>query len=215
MKAISIFFYFFAHYKIGAFFLLILIGIAIDFWRRKPFYTLIGFILGITNAFTGQFANAWFLAEFGKTSTAIITSSEQTNITSNYQYIWNYTVLIRTVDGKDIHTCFSNTNVSLYPISNSINIPPENEEFIVKYIPGFEKNIVILSNESAYGKRALINENLKQVFKAKTQFNANPNNNIFKHEYLQAMQNFIANPENATDTSNLHQFNETIKFLNK
>jgi len=47
-------------------------------------------------------------------------------------------------------------SASIYPIRNRILIPPENEPFVAKNIPGFERNIVIMSDESDYGKRIIV-----------------------------------------------------------
>jgi hypothetical protein len=215
VKAFSILFYFFAYHNIWAIFLLLFIGIAIDVWRRKPLYTIVLLVLGFVNIFTGHVINSIFLAKFGQHGRAIITSSVRTNSTLNYQYVWDYTAIIRTKEGKEARTKFSTTTASFYPITNSINIPPENEWFIVNYVPGFEKNIVIMTDESAYGQRILVYKNLESVTRAKNQFNASPNNPSFKKEYLQELQLFIANPINASDTSNISEFKKIIQSLKK
>jgi hypothetical protein len=42
-------------------------------------------------------------------------------------------------------------SASIYPIRNRILIPPENEPFVAKYIPGFERNIVIMNRITEKG----------------------------------------------------------------
>jgi len=215
MKALSMFFYFFGHHGVWAFLVLILIGIGLFTWRKNYIYMPICFALAIANVFAGQFANAWFLATFGERGTGVITASEQTNSTLNDEYIWDYDAVVQTKEGKDVVTSFSTTTASTYPIRNAILIPPDGERFVVKYIPGFERNIVIMVDESAYGKRFLSFENLKPVQKARRQYEASPDNKFFREEYLKALQNFVNDPVNAADTLNLYQSREIIRSLNE
>jgi hypothetical protein len=72
-----------------------------------------------------------------------------------------------------------------------------------------------MTDESAYGQRILVYKNLESVTRAKNQFNASPNNPSFKKEYLQELQLFIANPINASDTSNISEFKKIIQSLKK
>ena len=113
---------------------------------------------------------------------------------------------MKTADGKDIVTNFSTTTASIYPIRNEIIIPPRGERFVVKYIPGFEKNIVIMSDESTYGIQRKIAENLRPLQKAQGQYNANTNNESFRKEYIE-------NPENASDSLNIKAFKGIIQDL--
>jgi len=112
-------------------------------------------------------------------------------------------------------TSFSTTTASTYPIRNAILIPSDGERFVVKYIPGFERNIVIMVDESVYGKRFLSFENLKPVQKARRQYEASPDNESFREEYLKALQDFVNDPINATDTLNLYQLREIIHSINE
>ena len=80
---------------------------------------------------------------------------------------------------------------------------------------GFERNIVITVDESAYGKRFLSFENLKPVQKARQQYEASPDNRSFREEYLKALQDFVNDPINATDILNLYQSREIIRYLNE
>lgn len=208
-------FYFFAHHGAWSFVVLFLTGSLFSFWRKNLTYVIIAFILAILNVFTGQFANAFFLNCFGERGSAVITLSKETNSTLNDQYIWDYDVVMKTKEGKDVVTEFSTTTASLYPIRNSILIPPERERFVVKYIPGFEKNIVIMTDESPYGRKRKIHENLEPVQKTRNQYETSPSNNDFRKAYAEALQNFIKNPDNATDTLNLVEFRIILNQLRK
>ncbi len=213
MKGLSMLLYFLAHHGAWSFAALLLLGIALSVWRKTITYVIIAFFLAMLNIFTGQFLNAWFLAHNGLKGTALITFSRQTNSTLNDQYIWEYDVLIQTAEGKDIITEFSTTTTSLYPIRNEIQIPPEGERFVVKYIRGFEKNIVVMVDESPYGKRRIVYENMEATQKAERQYSASPGNNTFKEAYRNALRDFIANPENAFDTLSLQRSKDALRTL--
>lgn len=119
--------------------------------------------------------------------TATITFSEQINFKLNDDYVWRYHLVINTPDKKDIVTDFTTTTAALYPLRNEIRIPPKGEVFVVKFIPGFEKNIVIMTDESDYGKRILRQEALQPVLKAQGTYQSNPSNEGFRKEYEKQM----------------------------
>jgi hypothetical protein len=213
MKILSMLLYFFAHHGAWSFLVLLLAGIAISLLRNSAFYVITGFILAIANVFTGQFVNAVFLAHYGEKGSAVITMAEETNSTLNDSAIWDYDAVVKTADGRDVVTDFSTTTASIYPIRNEILIPSNGERFVVKYIPGFEKNIVIMSDESAYGVKRKIAENLRPLQKAQGQYNANTNNESFRKEYIQALKVYVENPENVSDSLNIKAFKAIIQGL--
>jgi hypothetical protein len=213
MKILSMFFYFFAHHGAWSFFLLLFAGIAISFWRNRIFYVIISFILALANVFTGQFVNAVFLAHFGERGSAVVTLEEETSSTLNDSAIREYDAVVKTADGKDVVTDFSTTTASIYPVRNEIIIPPRGERFVVKYIPGFEKNIVIMSDESPYGIKRKIAENLRPLQKAEGRYNANTSNDAFRKEYIEALKVYIENPENASDSLHIKAFKAIVHDL--
>lgn len=213
MKILSMLFYFFAHHGAWSFFVLLITGIIISFWRRSIFYVVLSFILSIANVFTGQFVNAAFLAHFGVRGSAVVTLEKETSSTLNDSAIWDYDVVVQTADGKDVVTDFSTTTASIYPIRNEIIIPPRGERFIVKYIPGFERNIVIMRDESPYGIQRKIAENLQPLYKAQGEYNSNTKNESFRKAYVQALQDYIKNPENARDSLHIKTFKSIIQDL--
>jgi hypothetical protein len=103
--------------------------------------------------FIVPFANAFFLNAFGTRGTAVIVHKQETNVMLNESYIWDYDAVLKTADAREVALQFSTTSVATYPIRNQILIPPENDPFIIKYVPGFERNIVVMCDESNYGKR--------------------------------------------------------------
>jgi len=200
MKILSMLFYFFAHHGAWSFVVLLVTGIVISFWRSSVFYVILSFVLALANVFTGQFVNAAFLAHYGVRGSAVVTLEQETSSTLNDSPIWDYDAVIQTADGKDVVTDFSTTTASIYPIRNEIIIPPRGERFVVKYIPGFEKNIVIMRDESPYGIKRKIAENLRPLRKAQGEYNSNTKNESFRKAYVQALKDYVENPENASDS---------------
>lgn len=213
MKAISIILYFLSNHPVWGFLLIFAFFSLIAILRGKIFYMILAFTLAFANIFATHFLNAWFLNTFGEKGTAVITNAEQTNSTLNDEYIWDYDAVIKTPEGKDVVTAFSTMSAAIYPIRNSILIPPMGEPFFVKYIPGYEKNIVILSDESMYGKLRNIYENRQPIEKARRQLEASPQNKEFKEEYLRELKTFINNNDNALDTLSIRSYKEIIRIL--
>src|SRR3546814_19407805 len=107
----------------------------------------------MVNIFTGQWLNAAFLNAAGVHGTAVIVDSRRTDSMLNNQHIWDYDVILRTADDKDVTTGFSSMSATICPIRNAILVPPQGEAFVATYVPGFALTIVIMSDESAYVKR--------------------------------------------------------------
>lgn len=138
-------------------------------WRKNRAWALLvvpGMLFAGINVFTSHIVNALFLNAFGVTGSAVIVHSRETSSQLNNQNVWEYDAVVKTADGRDVTTKFDTMSASIYPIRNEILIPPEGESFVVKYVPGFERNIVILSDESDYGRRRLVREDLEPVEKA-------------------------------------------------
>jgi hypothetical protein len=160
--------------------------------RRWMGLSVIGFVIGIANIFLGSMVNAIFLNAYGTYGTAVITHEEETSSQLNDSNIWEYDAVVRTADGRDVKTGFDTMSASLYPPRNAIQIPPKGERFVVKYIPGFERNIAIMRDESSFGKRLLVQEALKPVERAAAQVEASPDNAEFRREYREAIEKFLA-----------------------
>ncbi|SDQ06004.1 hypothetical protein SAMN05421664_0233 [Chryseobacterium soldanellicola] len=160
---------------------------------KKPLFLIPIIPLAILNGFAGQFLNAWFLNKYGIESTAIITSDVETNSTLNDQYIHDYEAIVKKQDGKYVSTSFSTMSAAIYPIENAIRIPQVDKPFPVKYIPGYEKNIVILYDQSDEGKILQKYELQAPVNSAKIKYDADPGNKEFVEEYIAALENYLKN----------------------
>jgi hypothetical protein len=155
MASLSAFFYFISQHSILAFPLWIIAGFALGAAAsvlRKSCAWLglgaVGFVVGFANIFLGSAVNAIFVNANGTYGTAVITQARETNSQLNDSNIWEYDVVMKTADGRDVKTGFDTMSASLYPPRNAIEIPPTGERFVVKYIPGFERNIAIMRDES-------------------------------------------------------------------
>lgn len=199
MTALSAIFFFLSQHSILSFPLLILAGLALGgalsrlfksggWWLLGP----IGFVAGMANIFTGSMVNAVFVNAYGVYGSAVITHEEETNSDLNDRPIWYYEAVIRTADGRDVKTSFDTMSASLYPWRNQIDIPPKGERFIVKYIPGDERNIAIMRDESPFGKRLLVAKAREPVERAAAQLAASPANADFAREYREALKQFLA-----------------------
>jgi hypothetical protein len=219
MQVLSSVLYFLTHHAIWSFFLIMiaisLLGRLIA-KRRPVLYVLLvifGFLFAMTNIFTGHFFNALFLNAFGTPGTAVIIHSEQTNSTLNDQYIWDYHAVMKTADGRDVKISFDTMSASIYPIRNSILIPPEGEMFFVKYIPGIEHNVVIMSDLSDYGKKRLVGLARAPVEKAAAQVAVSPSNPEFIAEYRDALQTFLRDQRDNADPALIRDYEQRLAAL--
>lgn len=191
MISISKILFFTSHHGFYTVILLLVFFCLLSFLTKKWWLLLPIIPLAIANGVAGQFLNAWFLNKYGIESTATITSDVETNSTLNEQYIHDYEAIVKKQDGKYISTYFSTTSAAIYPIENAIRIPQVNKSFPVKYIPGYEKNIVILYNESEEGKSLRQYEKQAPINSAKIKYEADPTNKEFIKEYISALEDYV------------------------
>jgi energy-coupling factor transporter transmembrane protein EcfT len=193
MVSLSKILFFTSHHGFYTVIILFLVFGLLSAVTKKPLFLLPIIPLAILNGFAGQFLNAWFLNKYGVESTAIITSDVETNSTLNDQYIHDYEAIVKKKDGKYVSTFFSTMSAAIYPIENAIRIPQVDKPFPVKYIPGYEKNIVILYNQSDEGKTLQKYELQAPVNSAKIKYDADPSNKEFVEEYISALENYLKN----------------------
>ncbi|MEK8131909.1 hypothetical protein WMW72_28770 [Paenibacillus filicis] len=129
----------------------------------------VGLLAAILNIFFTHYLNSLFLNAAGTEGTAIMVYAEKTNSLYNDQPVLEYEAVLKTSDGQDVVANFNTMSASIYPLRNAILIPPKGEVFVAKYVPGFERNILIMSDRSDYGKKWVVQEDLKSVMKAETQ----------------------------------------------
>lgn len=190
MVLISKILFFISHHGFYTVILLLVFFGGLSYLTKKAWFLIPIIPLAILNGFGGQFLNAWFLNKYGVESTAIITSDVETNSTLNDMYIHDYEAIVKKHDGKYTTTFFSTTSAAIYPISNSIRIPGD-KDIPVKYIPGYEKNIVILYDQSREGKILRQYEKQAPVNSAKTKYEADRTNKEFIEEYITALEEYV------------------------
>lgn len=193
--------------------ILLFIFFGLLFYVTKKALFLIPIIpLAILNGVCGQFLNAWFLNTYGVESTAIITSDVETNSTLNESYIHDYEAIVKKQDGKYTTTFFSTTTAAIYPIRNSIRIPSQ-KDLPIKYIPGYEKNIVILYDQSREGKILLENEKLAPVNSAKIKYEADKTNKEFIEEYISALEDYTNSYDNESSRLKIEELRKELRQL--
>lgn len=183
--------FFTSHHGFYTVIILVLVFGLLSFVTKKGWFLIPILPLAILNGIGGQFLNAWFLNKYGTESTAIITSDVETNSTLNDQYIHDYEAIVKKLDGKYINTFFSTTTASIYPIENAIRIPQVEKPFPVKFIPGYEKNIVILYHQSEDGKILEKYQLQAPINSARIKYEADPTNQEFIQEYIEALENYL------------------------
>lgn len=180
---------------------------------KKAWFLIPIIPLAILNGFGGQFLNAWFLNQYGVESTAIITSDVETNSTLNEMYIHDYEAIVKKQDGKYVSTFFSTTTASIYPIENAIRIPRLEQTFPVKYIPGYEKNIVILYNQSEEGKAVLKYSKLAPVNSARIKYEADKTNKEFIKEYISALEDYVQSYDDKDSKLKIEELKQELELL--
>ena len=150
------------------------------------------FFLCIANLIAGHWINAFFVKSVGVYGSAIMVDTRDAGFMINDWEASYYDILITTAEGQEILTSGTEMSIPLYPLRNSIFMPPLNEKFVVKYVPGDEKNIVIMVDESNYGKRRLLSEARQPVDRARRLYEASPGNLDFVQQYRQALETFIS-----------------------
>jgi len=203
--------FFTSHHGFYTVIIIILFFGLLSYLTRKAWFLAPILPLAILNGFGGQFLNAWFLHKYGVESTAIITSDKETNSTLNEMYIHDYEAIVKKQDGKYVSTFFSTTSASIYPIENAIRIPRMEEPFPVKYIPGYEKNIVILYNQSIEGQMAVKYSKLAPVNSAKIKYEADRTNKDFIREYISALENYLNDYDDDTYETKLKELKQELE----
>lgn len=184
----------------------------LSYLTKKAWFLIPIIPLAILNGFGGQFLNTWFLNKYGVESTAIITSDVETNSTLNDMYIHDYEAIVKKQDGKYTTTFFSTTTAAIYPIRNSIRIPGD-KDIPVKYIPGYEKNMVILYDQSREGKIVLQNEKKVPVNSARIKYEADRTNKQFIEEYIAALEDYVKDYDDETYREKIKVLKQELKQL--
>ncbi|MFZ4927789.1 hypothetical protein [Chryseobacterium sp. Mn2064] len=213
MVLISKILFFTSHHGFYTVILLIVFFVLLSYVTKKVWFLIPIIPLAILNGFGGQFINAWFLNQYGTESTAIITSDVETNSTLNDMYIHDYEAIVKKQDGKYTSTFFSTTTAAIYPIENAIRIPRTEVSFPVKYIPGYEKNIVILYAQSEQGQTELKYSKLAPINSAKIKYEADRTNREFIEEYISALEDYIQYYDDENYKSKLKELKEELKHL--
>ncbi|GEJ47212.1 hypothetical protein [Chryseobacterium sp. ON_d1] len=213
MVLISKILFFISHHGFYTVILLLVFFGGLSYLTKKAWLLIPIIPLAILNGFGGQFLNAWFLNKYGVESTAIITSDVETNSTLNDMYIHDYEAIVKKQDGKYVSTFFSTTSAAIYPIENAIRIPQKEVSFPVKYIPGYEKNMVILYYQSDEGQAQLKYSKMAPVNSARIKYEADKTNKDFIEEYISALESYVEYDDNETYKEKIKELKQELKQL--
>ena len=215
MVIISKILFFFSHHGFYSVLIFILFFGLLSVVTRKAWVLIFILPLSIGNGFAGQYLNAWFLNKYGVESTAIITSDVETNSTLNDQYIHDYEAIVKKQDGKYVETFFSTMSAAIYPLENAIRIPVPDKEFPVKFIPGYEKNIVILFQQSEEGKNLRMYELQRPVNSARIKYEADRTNIKFIKDYILALEDYVKVYDDEQFKSKITELKQELQLQEK
>lgn len=213
MIFISKILFFTSHHGFYTVIILLVFFILVSVLTKKAWFLAPIIPLAILNGFAGQYLNAWFLNQYGVEGTAVITSDVETNSTLNDMYIHDYEAIVKKKDGQYTSTFFSTTSASIYPIENAIRIPGMGHHFPVKYIPGYEENIVILYDQSEEGKNLLKYERIAPVQSAKIKYEADKTNKEFIEEYISALEEYVKSYDSEEYKIKIEELKKELKQL--
>lgn len=220
MSALSFVFYCLAYHPVLVMIAALVGTVAITLFRalrrggsRGLIFALVVFVVGMINVFTGQFLNAAFLNAVGTRGEGVITDAQETSSRLNDMPVWRYEAVVRTQDGPDQRARFSTLSATLWPIRNEILVPPLGERFAAKFVPGFARNFVILTDETPSGRRRLLAEWRAPVDIAERRLRASPANREFRTEYRKALTLFLREHADA-DPALTAEFQARLAELN-
>jgi len=201
--------YFISHHGFYTTLILILFFLTASYLTKKIWVLILIIPFSVANGVCSQYLNAWFLNKYGVKSNAIITSDIETTSTLNDQYIHDYEAIVRKQDGKYVSTSFSSTFATVYPIENAIHIPRMSKTFPVKYIVGYEENMVILYNEYEEGQKLLRYEKQAPIISARMKYEADKTNKDFIEGYIAALKGYTETYQD----KNSEKYNHLIREL--
>ena len=173
----------------------------------------IAFVLGMTNVMTGHWMDAIFVNRVGVYGSAVIIDRRDANFMLNDRPVSYFDTLVKTADGREILTNITEMSAAIYPLRNAILIPPMNEHFVIKYVPGDEKNFVIMSDESDYGKQRLLREARQPVDHARRLYEASPANPDFVRQYREALKTFLSEQATNAPADQLEKYRTVLEGL--
>ena len=171
------------------------------------------FFLSIGNLIAGHWINAFFIHNVGVYGKAIIVDSGDAGFMINDWEASYYDILVTTEEGQEILTNGTDMSIPLYPLRNTILMPPIDEEFVVKYVPGDEENFVIMADDSNYGKRRLLGEARQPVERARHLYEASSENLDFVQQYREALQTFISEQAGIASDDQIQRYHEALQGL--
>lgn len=159
--------------------------------RRWLWLCLPGVVIGIANVPGGRHLNAAFLQACGTPGRATVVGVDEVEFHYSEYPVFAYHAVLRSADGRDFKIDFTTLNAAVYPLDASGLLPPPGEAFVVRYVPGFERNVAIMFEQSQYGRRQRLAEDREPLQRAAAQWALSPGNPAFAAEYREAVRVFV------------------------
>ena len=140
-----------------AFLLLAFCGWGPSPWRRWM-WRLAMVACGLGIFFGAPVLSDWLLYRVGQTATAQVTGTYATWTEINDHDVVGYNVLIRVAPDKLVESRFEDDEVNVFPPAD-FDYPQPNETFDVRYVPGFPRDFIILTDDdSPWARRQRCND---------------------------------------------------------
>ena len=106
-------------------------------------------IYAVFNIMLGTGVSDRLIYWLGTAGAATITGTHATATQYNSQNVSRHDVLMRTAEGKVVHTSFADDDFNVYPPHNTTRYPREGDQFTVRYMPGLPRQFVIVADDNS------------------------------------------------------------------
>jgi|GEM_PF-1382731 len=206
-----------ATYKIVVFMVsLVLTLVLIALIRKKNLKPLgaLPAVLAFLNIFFGASLSSKLIYRYGEKGWGKVVAVEQTNSQYNDQWIYKYSVLLRTADGNTVETSFHSDDFMMYPVPDEgYNYPGQGVEFEARYVRSHPGAFVIVSDgESDYSRQQRCVKALLEMSTAKSKYEFARENAEYRQRYARSMEAYLAQ-SCVTDTNTVKYYKGEIDRL--
>ncbi|MBL0913712.1 MAG: hypothetical protein IBJ09_15205 [Bacteroidia bacterium] len=206
-----------ATYKIIVFMASLLLTLVLVVLIRKKSLKPLGAlpaVMAFFNIFFGSALSSKLIYRHGEKGMGKVVAVEQTNSRYNDQWIYAYSVLLRTADGNTVETSFRSDDFMMYPAPDEgYNYPAQGVEFEVRYVRSHPGAFVIVTDgESDYSRQQRCAKAILEVSTARSKYEFARENAEYKQRYAQSIQHYL-DQACATDTHTVTYYRAEINKL--
>lgn len=164
-------------------------------WRPSTRHRWI-WTLAIVGSGLGIFVGApilsdWSLYQLGQTATARVIGTYSTGIKVNDHDVVGYNVLIRTAPDTVVESRFEDDEVNIFPPAD-FDYPQPDETFDVRYLAGFPRDFVLLTDDdSPWARRQRCNGLSLRLTAAQRQFDFARGASLSRQPYVAAIDAYL------------------------